>query len=1131
MITLYHSNKLEMLKRLLCREIKEKPLCNPLCPEVVLVKGSNIVPWLKISLAEEFGIAANIDFPSPENFIWDIVHGVFPLSPKKSLFSKSSMRWKMRAILPSLLQDECFVMLRHYLIDDIEDHKLFQLTSCVAILFKEYMVNHPEWLHQWGRLERVEELGDAQTWQAPLWVALVAHIRRLEEPRRGSIDFFLNFLFIFKNFITRPPGLPDRVFIFGLSTLPISYVEAIGMHTDVHIFFTNPCRYYWGDIPDNTCLTQLKNHHRNHYKDGHSIPQFRNIEHVFSAFNTVGEWHLSNPLLSAWGQSERENLFLFVQCATKEICAFVNTEPCNLLQTLQYDILELKDHSMLYLKDNHKTHSYGKRIITLDDHSVAIHVCYSLYHEVEVLYDQLLVMMQADPALTVRDIVVMAADINIYRPFIQAIFSSSVSDRSLPFYIADEKFIEGNSFIKIFHVLLRLPDSQYSAEEVLSLLEYPAVSDCFGINQEDFLLLRRWVSDSGIRWGLDDQNACDSELPITAQNTWKFGLHRMLLGYAIDSAAGEWNGILPFDESSGLNAELVGKLAEFLICLKKWRTRLSTPLNLSGWLPICRQILDDFVSKNADNETELVLIEDQWNKVINHGIQALYHEIIPLSRLRDELNLYIDEQSISHPYLPGFINFCTLIPMICVPFKVVYLLGMNEGVYPRTMLPFSVDLMHNKSLTAHTQKSNNRCLNSEKYIFLDALNSANEKFYISYVNISIHDNTECYPSLLVSELMEYISYSFILAQDLDKDTASSAIAITNHIQHVHRRIPLSKNHLIHPIKSCEVFTLWPPTSKHSNALYSSLGHVVLQDEETSLNVDTLINFWRHPVRYFFQSRLGIFFERDDSVLSDIEPFVVDSIARYQMDSQLLKAIMNQTDPWLLYTAFKAAGMLPYGVWGKLFWEQRVADMGQLSSRIAPHYAPVHNREISLHINRKLLLTGYLTQVQAHGLLRWRPGVLNFQDALTLWLEHLMYCAIGGNGISLALGLKDSVWRFLPLDSDEAKKYLLHYFTGYRLGLCFPIFLTSSGGVWLQECFDKHQCILKHDTNTQRQARRKLLQYWNGTNHMRGEKDDFFMQRLIPNLNSTDIQRMTLEAECWLTPVLQYHQVDSPEQKM
>ncbi|VFP79951.1 exodeoxyribonuclease V subunit gamma [Candidatus Erwinia haradaeae] len=1123
MITLYHSNQLKLLKTLLCREIKDKPLFNHLCPEIILAQSVNMIQWLKISLAQDFGISANIDFPSSENFIWDMLVRVLPLSPKKNTFSKSSMRWKMRTILPSLLLDKRFYMLYDYLSDDVNDQKLFQLTCCLVNLFEEYLMYHPDWIDKCGNGYYKEgSICDVQKWQIPLMIALMEYTRQVEEGGWDRISLFQHFFLILQHATQCPSSLPNRIFIFGLSTLPIYYIEALGKHIDIHIFFTNPCRYYWGNIQDYKTLLKLKNNHRYHYLDNREIPQFRNIKTTDFEFKKVGKQIINNPLLDSWGQLEKENLFIFTQMKIKEVCAFTDINPKNLLQTVQCDILELEDYSFLNCKKNKKKHRNEKRILSENDRSIEINLCGSMYHEVEVLQNYLLEIMMEDTTLTVRDIIVMAADINLYKPFIQAVFSSLDPHFSLPFYISDNHSIKKNPYIRVFHLLLRIPDILFTAQEVLSLLEFPVVAENFGIDKSGLDLLYRWVPKSGIRWGLDDNSIYDFDLSFPSQNTWKFGLTRMLLGYAMNSQEGVWNGILPFDESNGGLAELAGNLAEFIMLLKRWRKRLRKPRNLSDWLPIGRCIFDDFMSKNTDSEAESELINNHWNKVINNGIQALYYEIVPLARLREELDLDLQETYVRHSYLPDSINFCTLRPMSCIPMKVVCLLGMNAGVYPRSSFSLSIDLMHQN---ASAQKICKNYSNSEKYIFLDAFNSAEKNFYISYINRSIQDNTVRYPSILVSELLEYISNSFVLAQDIEKDIMCSSLLVKQHLQKLHNKIyPFSKN-CSSIVQSCRSSVFQNYSAKNLNISLKCTEYNLSIKKEIKITLNILVQFWRHPIRSFYQLRLGVNIEKDHTILLDTEPFVVDGKMRYQIDNQLLQVIIDQKDSESLYAHYRALGVLPHGVWGELFWEERIAQMSQLANKLAPYYRPIENIDILVKINKFIEVTGCLTQVQINGLLRWRPGILNFQDGLILWLEHLLYCATGGQGVSLMLGLQNSMWRFLPLKMDKAKRYLLHYIKGYKLGISIPLLLTSSGGEWLKTCVDKKKYIIKYDEDTQNKAYRKLLKHWHGTNHKKGEKDDLFLQRFVLNLHSTNIKMMTIEAKKWLMPLLKYHQIE------
>lgn len=170
----------------------------------------------------------------------------------------------------------------------------------------------------------------------------------------------------------------------------------------------------------------------------------------------------------------------------------------------------------------------------------------------------------------------------------------------------------------------------------------------------------------------------------------------MLLGYAMESAQGEWQSVLPYDESSGLIAELVGHLASLLMQLNIWRRGLAQERPLEEWLPVCRDMLNAFFLPDAETEAAMTLIEQQWQAIIAEGLGAQYGDAVPLSLLRDELAQRTDQERISQRFLAGPVNICTLMPMRSIPFKVVCLLGMNDGVYPRQLAPLGFDLMSQK---------------------------------------------------------------------------------------------------------------------------------------------------------------------------------------------------------------------------------------------------------------------------------------------------------------------------------------------------------------------------------------------------------------------------------------------------
>ncbi len=139
---------------------------------------------------------------------------VLPEIPKESAFNKQSMSWKLMTLLPQLLDREDFTLLRHYLTDDSDKRKLFQLSSKAADLFDQYLVYRPEWLAQWETGHLVEGLEKHRPgkrrcgrrwWNIPI----------NGQPRWHRANLYQRFIETLESATTCPPGLPSRVFICG----------------------------------------------------------------------------------------------------------------------------------------------------------------------------------------------------------------------------------------------------------------------------------------------------------------------------------------------------------------------------------------------------------------------------------------------------------------------------------------------------------------------------------------------------------------------------------------------------------------------------------------------------------------------------------------------------------------------------------------------------------------------------------------------------------------------------------------------------------------------------------------------------------------------------------------------------
>ncbi|EPC3065862.1 exodeoxyribonuclease V subunit gamma [Escherichia coli] len=1121
MLRVYHSNRLDVLEALMEFIVERERLDDPFEPEMILVQSTGMAQWLQMTLSQKFGIAANIDFPLPASFIWDMFVRVLPEIPKESAFNKQSMSWKLMTLLPQLLEREDFTLLRHYLTDDSDKRKLFQLSSKAADLFDQYLVYRPDWLAQWETGHLVEGLGEAQAWQAPLWKALVEYTHQLGQPRWHRANLYQRFIETLESATTCPPGLPSRVFICGISALPPVYLQALqalGKHIEIHLLFTNPCRYYWGDIKDPAYLAKLLTRQRRHSFEDRELPLFRDSENAGQLFNSDGEQDVGNPLLASWGKLGRDYIYLLSDLeSSQELDAFVDVTPDNLLHNIQSDILELENRAVAGVNIEEFSRSDNKRPLDPLDSSITFHVCHSPQREVEVLHDRLLAMLEEDPTLTPRDIIVMVADIDSYSPFIQAVFGSAPADRYLPYAISDRRARQSHPVLEAFISLLSLPDSRFVSEDVLALLDVPVLAARFDITEEGLRYLRQWVNESGIRWGIDDDNVRELELPATGQHTWRFGLTRMLLGYAMESAQGEWQSVLPYDESSGLIAELVGHLASLLMQLNIWRRGLAQERPLEEWLPVCRDMLNAFFLPDAETEAAMTLIEQQWQAIIAEGLGAQYGDAVPLSLLRDELAQRLDQERISQRFLAGPVNICTLMPMRSIPFKVVCLLGMNDGVYPRQLAPLGFDLMSQKPKRGDRSRRDD-----DRYLFLEALISAQQKLYISYIGRSIQDNSERFPSVLVQELIDYIGQSHYLPGDEALNCDESEARVKAHLTCLHTRMPFDPQNY-QPGERQSYAREWLPAASQAGKAHSEFVQPLPFTLPETVPLETLQRFWVHPVRAFFQMRLQVNFRTEDSEIPDTEPFILEGLSRYQINQQLLNALVEQDDAERLFRRFRAAGDLPYGAFGEIFWETQCQEMQQLADRVIACRQPGQSMEIDLACNG-VQITGWLPQVQPDGLLRWRPSLLSVAQGMQLWLEHLVYCASGGNGESRLFLRKDGEWRFPPLAAEQALHYLSQLIEGYREGMSAPLLvLPESGGAWLKTCYDAQNDTMLDDDSTLQKARTKFLQAYEGNMMVRGEGDDIWYQRLWRQLTPETMEAIVEQSQRFLLPLFRFNQ--------
>lgn len=1118
MFTVYHSNQIDVLKSLLVELIRLEPLSNPFDQEQILVQSPGMSQWLKIELAKEMGVAANLAFPLPATFIWHMFTQVLPDVPQRSAFNKEAMTWKLMTLLPTLLDKPEFIPLKRYLDDDPDETKRYQLAEKIADIFDGYLVYRPEWILAWEAGQPVPELEGEQAWQPLLWQMLYEHTLNLGQSPYHRANLYQHFIDAFERGDIPVESLPARLFVFGISSLPPRYLDALkamGEHIDVHLMFTNPSRFYWGDVRDRKYLAKLATKHRqqrmwqqDHFAEEGITSQLKgSLEDNLSDelhTNVVG-----NTLLASMGKLGRDNLYLLSQLEAHEIEAFVEIERDSLLHQLQADILNLEEHQ----DDQILEHSHHKQSIDLMDRSLRLHTCHSPMREVEVLHDQLLAMFDSDPTLKPRDIIVMVADINAYSPAIQAVFGNAPGERFIPYSISDRSADQESPILTAFMTLTSLPQRRCLASELLELLETPAMMARFGIDEAQFEQAKVWIEQSGIRWGLNAETAEEFDLPVGRQNTWQFGIERMLLGYAMPDGIGLYKAIdgelAPYNEVQGLNAELAGKLAHYINTIAYYRHHLSQAKSAQEWQDILLSLLDDFFTVELEEEIVLTSIREALAQLKEQLVDADYREDITPNIISLYLQNRLSGTRVSQRFLAGQVNFCTLMPMRSIPFRCVCLLGMNDGVYPRSVPAEGFDLMNGRARIGDRSRRDD-----DRYLFLEALLSAQQTLYISYVGRSIQDNSERVPSVLVSELLEYCQQNYCLAGDEELSVDESAKRLKSALSLEHAMVPFSPQAF--QGQEASYAREWLSVAQGQERPIRDFNCQLTDDvpsESTLLTLDLveLQRFWRLPVRYFFQRRLKVYFEPPHASTEDDEPFALNRLESYLLRDQLVEAILDSKQQGgdaaaaveQLIRQQRAEGKLPVGAFGELEFESNRTQAEEVADEL--HFmtqAPLDDLEVDLTLdvlgtNKPVRVTGWLTQRYQSGLVRYRCGAIRAQEYLSAWIDHLVSAIMGQSqtthliGYEKKKGVQHKV--YVPLSASEAQSQLSELVRLYYQGMQEPLaYFPRSAGAGIEAGFFRGKWV-----GDQEKMLSKMMDTFNDGYLSSGEGSDPYIARVWP----------------------------------
>ena len=950
-------------------DLLARPLEDPFATELVLVPARGVERWLSQRLSHrlgrgdaEDGVCAGIEFRSPRSLVAELTGTVHddPWSP-------DTLAWPLLEVIDESLDEPwCRTLARHLGHFDAGDEAEFRRGRRYAVarrlagLFASYAVQRPQLLVDWleGRATDGcgDRLDDDLAWQPPLWRALVdrvvappPHVRQAETVARlrGGV-----------------PDLPPRLSLFGHTRMPLTEIELLGALAqahDVHVWIPHPSDVLWRTLAGESGPLPRR-HDQSH----------RRVDH---------------PLLATLGRDVRE-----LQRSLGPIDVVDHHhggEPARdtLLGWLQTDLAA------------NAVRPAGRQLAATD-RSVQVHSCHGPARQVDVLREVLLGLLADDPTLEPRDILVMCPDIETYAPLITAGFGlGDVLDGGHPAHrlrvrLADRALTQTNPLLGVAAQLLDLAGSRATASAVLDLAQAPPVRRRFGFTDDDLDTVTAWVRESGVRWGFDKEHRAPFGLDQFLQNTWQFGVDRVLAGVALSEDSQAWLGTtLPLDDVGSNRVELAGRLAELVERLTVATDGLTGTRPLAEWLAALGQGVSALTRVDPADQWQSGQVQREFATVL---AEASAREDTPmrLTDVRALLGGHLAGRPTRANFRTGTLTVCTMVPMRSVPHRVVCLLGLDDGVFPRLGLVDGDDALAREPLTGE------RDIRSEdRQLLLDAIGAATERLVVTYTGANEHSGQKRPPAVPLGELLDALDRTtgepvrdrIVVQHPLQpfdvRNVATGALAVPTPFtfdpamlvaaETVEGERPPAPEFLPVPL---------PPAPREDIALAD------------------LLTFFRDPVKGFFRA-LDVTLPWDVEGVSDAMPVEIDALETWGVGDRMLADMLRGLHPDQALGAEWRRGSLPPG---QLGWRKagEVRDQAmQLAIAALTHrqVAPqAYDVDVELGGGRRL--TGTVSPVYGDRLVAVGYSRLDGKHLLESWIRLL----------ALAAGRPDHNWTALTI---------------------------------------------------------------------------------------------------------------------
>ncbi len=893
-------------------ELLADPPLDVFADEVVAVPARGVERWLTQRLSHHLGsrpgradgICAAIRFPSPAALISEIA-GRKDADP----WAPDSAVWPLLDVLDDCSAEPwCSALATHLgYAGNVSDAahrrgRRYAVSRRIIGLFDGYATHRPDMLAAWAQGRDEDGWGDRlptdMAWQPELWRRLTDRIDAPDpvSALAGIVDV-----------LTVDPAsidLPQRISLFGPTALPqrqFRVLSALAQHRDVHLWLPHPSPVLWSSLDGEP--------------HGDAVP--RNADAAATAAR--------HPLLSSLGRDAREMQRTIASERHTDIHHRVDRPAGSLLARLQSD-----------LRDNLRPAQAGF-VIATDDASIQVHACHGQSRQVDVLRDVIVGLLAADPTLRPSDILVMCPDIEAFAPLVQGSFglddvvAGGHPAHGLWVRLADRALTQTNPLLSTVQRLLDLAGGRVTASQVLDLAAWAPVRRRFGFDDDELERLSAWAAQSGARWGLDSAHRSAFGLQEFAQNTWRAGLDRILLGVAMAEEDNSRMGTaLPLDDVGSSDVDLAGRLSELLARLTRALDSLAGDRLIGGWVSALVAAVDSMTSVTASTGWQSAELRRELAGVENNAHTAgAQHVPLARSDVRALLSGRLAGRPTRANFRTGTLTVCTMVPMRSVPHRVVCLLGLDDGVFPRVARDDGDNVLARRPAVGERDPRS-----EDRQLMLDAILAATDTLVITYTGADERTNASKPPAVPLGELLDTLDDTAVTAGG---KPAHQQLVVRHPLQPFDART-VTRGQLGRP----GAFTFDRAALDGATAAAGArspvppfLAHPLPALPPADVDLALLLALLTHPAKGFLRQRLDVGIRFEDDEPSDAMPVELNALERWAVGDRLLKDRLAGISEDDCRQAEWRRGVLPPGPLGATTLETVLAEVRPLIDRTAP----------------------------------------------------------------------------------------------------------------------------------------------------------------------------------------------------